>query len=136
MLVLPVEALPEGAKWAYELKLDGYRALAVKTAGKVHLRSRNNNDFNAKYPGVAQALAALPEETVVDGEVVALDEAGRPSFNGLQNYGSATAPIFFYAFDVLILGGRSVMDQTAFTSQEPDLAPSGKCGSTAAGSSS
>ena len=94
------------------MKLDGLPGLAIKTVGKVHLRSRNNNDFNAKYPGIAQALAALPDETVIDGEVVALDETGKPSFNGLQNYGSATAPIYFYAFDVLILGGKNVMGQS------------------------
>ena len=52
MLLLPARTLPEGANWAYELKLDGYRALAVKTDSKVHLRSRNNKDFNSKYPAL------------------------------------------------------------------------------------
>lgn len=118
MLLLQSETLPEGPGWTYELKLDGYRALAIKTAGKVHLRSRNNNDFNAKYPGIVQGLAALPDETVIDGELVALDEAGRPSFNGLQNHGSATAPIFFYAFDVLILGGKNVMAESLAARRE------------------
>jgi DNA ligase D-like protein (predicted ligase) len=111
MLLLASEALPEGPGWTYELKLDGYRALAIKTAGKVHLRSRNNNDFNAKYPGIVIALAALPDETVIDGEVVTLDEAGRPSFNVLQN-GAAGAVIFYYMFDVLVLTGRNVMSET------------------------
>ena len=73
MLLLQTERLPEGRKWAYELKLDGYRALAIKTGGKVHLRSRNDNDFNLRYPAVVQALKVLPDETVIDGEVVALD---------------------------------------------------------------
>jgi bifunctional non-homologous end joining protein LigD len=73
MLLLRTERLPEGREWAYELKLDGYRALAIKTGGKVHLRSRNNNDFNLRYPAVVQALTVLPDETVIDGEVVALD---------------------------------------------------------------
>jgi DNA ligase D-like protein (predicted ligase) len=111
MLLLRTERLPEGSKWAYELKLDGYRALAIKTDGKVHLRSRNNNDFNLRYPAVVRALAALPDETVIDGEVVALDETGRPSFNTLQNYGSAKAPVFYYVFDVLVHDGRNVMTE-------------------------
>jgi bifunctional non-homologous end joining protein LigD len=79
MLLLQTERLPEGSKWAYELKLDGYRALAIKTGGKVYLRSRNYNDFSRRYPAVVQALGALPDETVIDGEVVALDESVRPS---------------------------------------------------------
>src|SRR5437879_3210984 len=111
MLLLPARALPEGANWAYELKLDGYRALAVKTDAKVHLRSRNNKDFNARYPAVANALAPLTDETVIDGEVVALDDTGRPSFNTLQNHGSAKVPIIYYVFDVLILDGRNVMSE-------------------------
>jgi bifunctional non-homologous end joining protein LigD len=56
MLLLPARTLPEGANWAYELKLDGYRALAIKTNGKVHLRSRNNNDFD----GERRRLALVP----------------------------------------------------------------------------
>jgi DNA ligase D-like protein (predicted ligase) len=111
MLLVPSRTLPEGANWAYELKLDGYRALAVKTTGKVHLRSRNNKDFNARYPAVVNALARLPDETVIDGEVLALDASGRPSFNTLQNHGSAKVPIIYYVFDVLILAGRDVMSE-------------------------
>ncbi len=49
---MPAETLPEGAAWAYELKLDGYRALGIKTGGEVRLRSRNDKDFNRKYPGI------------------------------------------------------------------------------------
>ena len=69
MLLLPAGTLPEGAKWTYELKLDGYRALAIKTDGKVYLRSWNNKDFNARYTPVAKARAPLPDETVIHGEV-------------------------------------------------------------------
>jgi ATP-dependent DNA ligase len=58
---------------------------------------------------VMTGLAKLPDETVIDGEVVALDEQGRPSFNLLQNYGSAAAPVVYFAFDVMVLGGRNVM---------------------------
>jgi len=56
------------------------------------LRSRNDNDFSVRYAGVTAALAKLPDDTIVDGEIVALDAAGKPSFNVLQNYGMARAP--------------------------------------------
>jgi ATP-dependent DNA ligase len=111
MLLLRTEKLPEGPDWQYELKLDGYKALAIKTAGKVHPRSRNDNDFNARYPGIVTALSAMPDETVLDGEVVALDAEGRPSFNTLQNYGSAGAPLHFFIFDLLVLKGKEVMGE-------------------------
>jgi DNA ligase D-like protein (predicted ligase) len=109
MLLLRTDKVPEGEKWRYEIKLDGFRAIAFKTGGKVHLRSRNDNDFNGKYPAIVKALSAMPDETVIDGEVVALDESGRPSFNALQNYGGSTTPLLYYVFDVLILAGRDVM---------------------------
>jgi bifunctional non-homologous end joining protein LigD len=109
MLLLRTRALPEAAEWLYELKLDGYRALAINSAGRVQLRSRNDNDFSVRYPSIVRALAPLPSETVIDGEVVAVDEAGRPSFNILQNLGSSKAPILYYVFDVPVLAGRGVM---------------------------
>ena len=90
----------------YELKLDGYRALAMKTGGKIALRSRNNNDFSGRYAAIPKALTPLPNETVLDGELVALDADGRPSFNALQNSISSRTPIFYYVFDVLILAGK------------------------------
>jgi DNA ligase D-like protein (predicted ligase) len=111
MLLLRTDSLPDGPQWLYELKLDGYRAIAFKRGGEVHLRSRNNNDFNIRYPGVVKALAKMPDNTVIDGEVVAFDQEGRPSFNALQNYGSAQAPVVYYAFDVMVLGGQDVMRQ-------------------------
>jgi DNA ligase D-like protein (predicted ligase) len=109
MLLLRAEKLPEDKEWLYELKFDGYRALAIKSAGRVQLRSRNDNDFNARYPGIVDALAALPNDTAIDGEIVALDADGKPSFNLLQNYGSAVAPLHFFVFDVLVLNGKDVM---------------------------
>src|ERR1700730_8713634 len=111
MLLLRTEKLREGPEFLYEIKLDGYRAIAFRSGGKVHLRSRNNKDFAGRYPGVVEALGALPDDTVVDGEVVALDEEGRPSFNILQNYGSSAAPVVFFVFDVLVLAGRDVMKE-------------------------
>ena len=101
MLLLPAQALSEGTGWLYELKLDGYRAVAFKTGGRVHLRPRNDKDFTTNYPAIAQALAPMPDETDLDGEIVALDEAGRPSFNALQNHGSASQ-LLYYVFDAIL----------------------------------
>src|SRR5215470_1922500 len=115
MLLLPKSSLPEGPAWAYELKLDGYRAIGLKADGRTQLRSRNNKDFNRRYPGIVGALAGVAEDTVIDGEVVALDDSGRPSFNALQNAGSAEAPIFYYVFDVLVLAGHDVMTEPLHT---------------------
>src|SRR5215813_8321208 len=101
MLLLRNETLPTGRSWVYEVKFDGFRAEAIKSGGKVHLRSRNDKDFNGRYPSIVQALAGMPDETVIDGEIVALDESGRPSFNALQNYGSSKTPILYYVFDLM-----------------------------------
>ncbi len=98
MQCLAVAKLPEGLDWEYEIKFDGYRALGIKSSGRVRLMSRNGNDFSARYPSVTRALPKLPEDTVVDGEIVALDETGRPSFNVLQNYNHADTPLQFYVF--------------------------------------
>jgi bifunctional non-homologous end joining protein LigD len=108
MLLLRTNRLPEGDTWEYEVKLDGYRAIAFKSGGRIHLRSRNDKDFRGKYSGIVKALSSLPDETVIDGEVVALDAAGRPSFNALQNYGSSKGPIVYYVFDVLTIRGHDV----------------------------
>jgi DNA ligase D-like protein (predicted ligase) len=109
MLLVKAEALPDDARrWFYELKLDGYRAIAFKSGGRLQLRSRNDNDFTSRYAAVVRGLSNLPDETVVDGEVVAFDEEGRPSFNLLQNYNSSATPIAYFVFDVLVLRGRDV----------------------------
>jgi DNA ligase D-like protein (predicted ligase) len=118
MLLLPTSSLPEGKDWQYELKLDGYRAIAIKSNGRVHLRSRKNKDFAVRYPAIASALQKLPDETAIDGELVAFDDSGRPSFNMLQNFGSCTVPIFYYVFDLLILGDRDVRFEALETRRE------------------
>lgn len=108
MLLLRTESLPSGEQWLYELKLDGYRAIGFKRQGVVHLRSRNDHNFCARYPAVAEALEQLPENTVVDGELVAFDQDGRPSFSALQNDGASGIPVVYYVFDVMLLGGRDL----------------------------
>jgi len=112
MLLARADALSEDrSRWLYELKLDGYRAIAFKSAGTLHLRSRNDNDFNGRYPTVLKGLAKLPDETVVDGEVVALGPDGRPSFNALQDYPSSGAPLVYYVFDLMVLGRRDLTSE-------------------------
>jgi bifunctional non-homologous end joining protein LigD len=106
-----VDRLPEGPEWEYELKFDGYRALAFKTGRRVWLMSRNERDFAPLFPALVRALEKLPQDTVIDGEIVALNVAGQPSFNLLQNYQTAAQLIVFYAFDLLTLNGQNVMDR-------------------------
>jgi DNA ligase D-like protein (predicted ligase) len=113
MLLLRTDMLPDdAARWEYELKVDGYRAIAFKTGGKLHLRSRHNNDFSSRYPAVLRGLARMPDETVIDGELVAIDDAGRPSFNALQNSIASKTPVLYYVFDVMALSGRDVKSKT------------------------
>jgi DNA ligase D-like protein (predicted ligase) len=119
MLLLRTDRLPDDpARWAYQLKFDGYRAVAFKAGGKVHLRSRNDKDFNARYPAVVRGLAKLPSDTVIDGELIALGDDGRPSFNALQNYGSASTPILYFVFDVMVFEGRDVKTETLDSRRE------------------
>src|SRR3982750_2368217 len=73
-------------EWQFELKLDGYRALAYVKGNKVDLRSRNNNSFNKKFAPVSEALAEWGINAVVDGEIVVLNEHGVPDFSGIQQW--------------------------------------------------
>jgi bifunctional non-homologous end joining protein LigD len=107
MLCLAVPKLPEGIDWQYELKLDGYRGIGFKSTGRAHLASRNGKDFSARFSTINEALDRLPDETVIDGEIVAVDESGRPSFYLLQNFSTAAA-ILFYGFDLPILAGTDL----------------------------
>ena len=108
MLALAVTKLPEGAAWSYELKFDGYRAIGVKATGQVRLYSRNGKDFSRRFASVARALEALPDDTVVDGEIIAYDTEGRPSFNVLQNR-RGEPDLHLYVFDLLTLRGESLI---------------------------
>lgn len=108
MLLLRTDALPDDAsRWEYQLKFDGYRAIAFKTGDRLHLRSRNDKDFSDRYPAVVNGLAGLPDETVLDGELIALDADGKPSFTLLQD-GSPHTPVLYFVFDVMILSGRDL----------------------------
>jgi ATP-dependent DNA ligase len=109
MECLPVTKLPQGPKWSYEIKLDGYRLEAVKTKGKTTLYSRRRTILNRQFPYIAAALEDLPDATVLDGEVVALDAEGRTDFSLLQNFRSAESHIHYYVFDILVHKGKDVM---------------------------
>jgi len=102
MECLAVSRLPDGVDWAYEIKLDGYRAVATNSKGRLSLFSKNRKSFNRQYPYIIEALSDLPENTVVDGEVVALDDAGRPDFNLLQHSRSQASRICYFLFDLLV----------------------------------
>jgi bifunctional non-homologous end joining protein LigD len=111
MLATLAQELPPGDDWVYEVKWDGYRALGYVRGGDARLVSRNGNDLTARFPDVAKALAkaARSPECVVDGEVCALDENGRPSFSAMQQ-GKSGTPLVYEVFDLLEVDGVPVVD--------------------------
>ena len=110
MTATVVTTLPEGERWLYELKLDGYRALIIKNDDRVKIISRNEKDHTAAYPTVVAAARRLnARSAVVDGEIVAVDESGRPSFQALQHRAAHRGhAIVFYAFDLLHVDGEDL----------------------------
>jgi bifunctional non-homologous end joining protein LigD len=111
MLATASDSLPSGDDWLYEVKWDGYRALGYVRAGDARLVSRNGNDLTGRFPELAKSLvkAARSPECVVDGEVCALDENGRPSFSAMQQ-GKPGTPLVYAVFDVLEVDGVPVVD--------------------------
>jgi len=107
-----VQTLPEGDDWLYETKLDGYRdrAIAIKDDERVEIRSRNYKDLTTAYPTVCAAVRGLATKRVVlDGEIVAVDGSGVPSFQALQHRSARTNhQIAYYAFDVLHIDGADL----------------------------
>ncbi len=112
MAALRVKELPEGnTDWLYEVKWDGYRVLIIKDGESTRLISRNEKDLTNFYPTIRAAGKRLAAKTaVVDGELVALDAKGLPSFNALQNRSQLPEQhrIAYYAFDLLHLNGRDL----------------------------
>ena len=109
MYALAVRKLPEGKDWLYEIKLDGYRCLARRDSGGVTLWSRRGNLFTDQFREIADACKHFPPDTLVDGEIVALDQSGRTSFNLLEYHRSTAKAIRFYVFDLLFYRGKSLM---------------------------
>uniref|UniRef100_UPI003F49210D non-homologous end-joining DNA ligase n=1 Tax=Amycolatopsis sp. CA-151526 TaxID=3239921 RepID=UPI003F49210D len=118
--VEPMLASPDGGRlrddpaYAYEFKWDGYRAIMrVAADGTTVLTSRNHNDFTARFSELAGALTAALKgrSAVLDGEIVALDDGGRPDFGLLQNHTTGRSrPVAYFAFDLLQLGGEVLLD--------------------------
>jgi bifunctional non-homologous end joining protein LigD len=108
MLATSATALPRGAEWTYEVKWDGYRTLALKEGPRVRLLSRNLKDATSQYPAIARAVAQVhADAALLDGELVAVDEHGLPSFQALHHQIAAT--VVFYAFDLLHFNGRDLL---------------------------
>jgi bifunctional non-homologous end joining protein LigD len=107
MLATPADDLPRGSGWLYEVKWDGFRAVARMAGGDVELWSRGGHDLRERFPDVARALprGLGSPDCVVDGEVCALDEEGKPSFSLLQ---SGNAPRTYLVFDLLELDRREL----------------------------
>ena len=111
MLCTLVDEPFDRENWLFEMKWDGYRAIGAKREGKVQLYSRNNLDFREKFAEITEALAELPDDTVIDGEIVVVDSDGRPHFERLQNWAKEReGELRFYAFDLLWFKGHDVRE--------------------------
>ncbi|MEY2561422.1 MAG: bifunctional non-ous end joining protein LigD, partial [Verrucomicrobiota bacterium] len=109
MKATAVTELPQAGEWIYEIKWDGYRALGLKHGDAVRLLSLKEKNLTSYFPGVAEAMRGLTAETaVLDGEIVAVDAQGRPSFQVLQNRKKLGRDwtVVYYAFDLLNLEGK------------------------------
>ena len=106
-----VKEVPRGDEWLFEVKWDGYRAISYVAGSEVEMRSRRGNDFTEKFERVAKEIpkALKTPDCVLDGEVCALDEAGRASFSEMQQLKPST-PLVYYVFDLLEVDGKPVVD--------------------------
>jgi bifunctional non-homologous end joining protein LigD len=108
MLAKPAARVPTDDGWLYELKLDGYRTQVMKKRGRVTLFSRRGNELNPRFPAIARAFDFLSDGSIIDGEVVALDDQGKPAFSVLQNFRLKQDSLYFYAFDLLAYEGKDL----------------------------
>ena len=126
-----LDSFDRGDDWVFEMKWDGYRAIATVRDGMVELRSRNGLDFTPTYPELQQLADAVTGDVVLDGEIVALDASGRPSFGLLQTRSGITSPrdverarkaqgVEFFAFDILERDGRSLVT-SSYTDRRAEL---------------
>ena len=112
MLASSLEEPFDDDDWQFEIKLDGYRALAYINNSKVDIRSRNNNSFNQKFSAVVQTLTQWNINAVVDGEIMVLNDEGQPDFNDIQQWDKTQqGQLVYYVFDLLWLDGLNIMDE-------------------------
>ncbi len=112
MLSSPGTKIFNSKDWIYELKYDGYRALANLNDGDVHLYTRNGISLNEKFRYVFEDLSSIEHSAILDGEVVLLNAEGIPQFNALQNYDETSTEglLMYYVFDLLHLNGHDIID--------------------------
>ena len=109
MLAKETDKAFDNADWIYEIKWDGYRAIAETSPKAIQLYSRNGNDFTTNYPVIITALKCIKHHVVLDGEIVVLNEKGFPDFQKIQHYADNTDyPICYYVFDLLSLDGKDL----------------------------
>ncbi|MFZ1798595.1 MAG: DNA ligase D [Chitinophagaceae bacterium] len=109
MLATLVDKPFDDADWIFEIKWDGYRAIADCQDNTIKLYSRNGLSFSDKFPQIAEALTALPHEAVLDGEIVLMDKNNKPSFQKLQHYeDNKELPLLYYVFDLLFLDKKDI----------------------------
>ena len=118
MLCTLVREPIESPEYIYELKWDGYRILATVEAGKVTMGSRGGLDYTSKYPLIAEALQSLGHDLIIDGEVVVLNEEGKPDFDTLQLYNGKRSPIRYCVFDLLYLDGNDLKELPLYQRKE------------------
>lgn len=107
MLAIPAEEPFNDENWLFEIKWDGYRALAGINDGEVNLYSRRNNSFNKKFPSIVSSLKSLNKEMILDGEIVVLNKDGRADFHSLQNYNKTEGGgLVYFVFDILYYDGK------------------------------
>ena len=99
----------DSKEWLYEIKWDGYRAIAEVSSKEIKLYSRNGNDFSQNYPLIVEEIKSVKHEAIFDGEIVVLNENGFPDFQKIQHYESNKEfPICYYIFDILMLDGNDI----------------------------
>ena len=112
------DAAFDSADWVFEIKWDGYRAVCELDGENTRLYSRNGLSFEAKYPDVYEALKKIKKKAIIDGEIVALDENGKPNFQLLQQFDPSTTHLVYYVFDCLQINGKSIEQKTLLERKE------------------